>query len=40
MFLLLEGDVRVLKKTLSGDEYTAAILKSEFGIFWRSGAFN
>lgn len=26
MFLLLEGDVRVIKKTLSGDKYTAAIV--------------
>lgn len=34
MFLLLEGDVRVIKKTLSGDKYTAAILKAEMGIFF------
>lgn len=34
MFLLLEGNVRVIKKTLSGDKYTAAILKSEMGIFF------
>ena len=34
MYLLLEGNVRVVKKTLSGDKYTAAVLKAEMGIFF------
>lgn len=34
MFLLLSGDVRVIKKTLSGDSYTAALLKAEYGVFF------
>jgi len=34
MFLLLKGDVRVNKKTLSGDTYTAALLKAEYGVFF------
>ena len=34
MYLLLDGTVRVVKKTMSGEHYTAAILKSENGIFF------
>lgn len=34
MFILLKGTVRIVKKTISGDEYTAALLKDEYGIFF------
>jgi len=34
MYFLIQGAVRILKKTLSREEYTAAILKDEYGIFF------
>jgi CRP-like cAMP-binding protein len=34
MFILIKGTVRVVKKTMSGDEYTAALLKDEYGIIF------
>jgi CRP-like cAMP-binding protein len=34
VYFLLSGTVRVVKKTLSGDEYTTALLKDEYGVFF------
>ncbi|MBF0360874.1 MAG: cyclic nucleotide-binding domain-containing protein [Oligoflexia bacterium] len=34
MFFVLRGRVRIIKKTLSKEEYTVAILKDEQGIFF------
>lgn len=34
VYFLLKGNVRIVKKTLSGEEYTVAVLKEEFGIFF------
>jgi len=34
MFFLLSGTVRISKRTLSGEDYTVALLKDEQGIFF------
>lgn len=34
MYILIKGIVRIVRKTMSGDEYTAALLKDEYGIFF------
>jgi CRP-like cAMP-binding protein len=34
MYFLIQGTVRIIKKTISGDEYTAVLLKDEYGIFF------